>query len=590
MLTKNEFLVINELRDNDAVTSQAQLASLIGLSVGTVNAVVRTLRERRWLEDRGFALSHTGLAQLEPYRVDNAVILAAGFSSSFAPVSYERPKGLLTVRGEVLVERQIRQLHEAGITDITVVVGYMKELFFYLGEKYGVDIVVNEDYATRDNHSSLFLVRDRLARTFVCSSDNYFSRNVFEPFVYEAYYAAVYAEGRTEEWCMEVKAHDVIEKVRIGGSDSWCMLGHVFFDDAFSTAMRDILEAEYELPATRTKLWEQLFVDHIAELRMVMRRYPDGIIHEFDSLDDVRLFDPTFIDNVDSRILDNIAGALDCARDDIRDIEPIKLGISNLSCRFSVDDTWYVYRHPGANTDAFVNRASEAFSEAAARELGLDETFVCEDPEAGWKIALYVDGCEPLDYRNPEHVEGAMRMLRTLHSSGVASPWEARLGDKVEQDIEFLGRRGRASFPEFVQMRARFERLAALVEADGVPPCLCHNDAYDSNFLVHDGRIDLIDWEYSGMGDYAADLGTFVCCCDSYNHEDVLAILHCYFEREPTQAELRHCMAYISMAAFRWYAWALCKDASGSAVGGMLYTWYCIARDYGRRALELYGE
>ena len=47
--------------------------------------------------------------------VDNAVIMAAGTSSRCAPLSYEMPKALITVKGEVLIERQIRQLQEAGV-------------------------------------------------------------------------------------------------------------------------------------------------------------------------------------------------------------------------------------------------------------------------------------------------------------------------------------------------------------------------------------------------------------------------------------------------------------------------------------------
>ena len=83
----------------------------------------------------------------------NAVIMAAGMSTRFAPLSYEKPKGLWKVKGEILIEREIRQLKEAGITDITVVVGYKKEQFFYLEEKFGVEIVVNEDYYRYNNSS-----------------------------------------------------------------------------------------------------------------------------------------------------------------------------------------------------------------------------------------------------------------------------------------------------------------------------------------------------------------------------------------------------------------------------------------------------
>ena len=64
----------------------------------------------------------------------NAIIMAAGMSSRFVPISLEKPKGLLEVKGEVLIERQIRQLKEAGVEDITVVTGYKARAFEYLRE------------------------------------------------------------------------------------------------------------------------------------------------------------------------------------------------------------------------------------------------------------------------------------------------------------------------------------------------------------------------------------------------------------------------------------------------------------------------
>ena len=66
----------------------------------------------------------------------NAIIMAAGMSSRFVPLSLETPKALLKVKGEIMIERQIRQLREAGINEIIIVVGYLKEQFAYLEEKY----------------------------------------------------------------------------------------------------------------------------------------------------------------------------------------------------------------------------------------------------------------------------------------------------------------------------------------------------------------------------------------------------------------------------------------------------------------------
>ena len=78
---------------------------------------------------------------LQQFRVDAALIIAAGFGSRFVPLTFETPKGLLEVYGERMIERQIKQLHAAGIEDITVAVGYLKEQFEYLIDQYGVKLL-----------------------------------------------------------------------------------------------------------------------------------------------------------------------------------------------------------------------------------------------------------------------------------------------------------------------------------------------------------------------------------------------------------------------------------------------------------------
>lgn len=79
-------------------------------------------------------ITAAGIQALEPYRVDNAIIMAAGASTRFVPLSLEKPKGLYEVKGKRLIDRQIEQLQEAGIKDITVVLGYKKEMFLLKGE------------------------------------------------------------------------------------------------------------------------------------------------------------------------------------------------------------------------------------------------------------------------------------------------------------------------------------------------------------------------------------------------------------------------------------------------------------------------
>lgn len=252
--------------------------------------------------------------------VDNAVIMAAGTSSRFAPLSYEKPKALISVKGEILIERQIRQLQEAGIPEIYIVVGYKADMFNYLEEKLGVHIVKNQDFLTRNNNASIYAVKDILRNSYICSADNYFSENPFEKEVTDSYYAGVYADGPTKEWCMTYDKDGTITDVEIGGENAWYMLGHTFWDETFSKGFLKILEDEYNLPKTADLLWESIYINHLDELKMKIRKYPDDVVFEFDTLDELREFDTSYINDTRSEILKSLTKKLDCEEKDITEV------------------------------------------------------------------------------------------------------------------------------------------------------------------------------------------------------------------------------------------------------------------------------
>ncbi len=256
-------------------------------------------------------------------RVDNAIIMAAGTASRFAPISYEKPKALITVKGEVLIERQIRQLKEAGIHEIIVVTGYKAEQFEYLRKKLGVTLVHNPEYLTKNNHSSIYAVKDYLKNSYICSSDNYFLQNPFENEVANSFYSCVFAKGKTQEWCISEK-NGWIENVVVGGEDSWVMLGHVFWSKSFSGKFISILEEEYNRPETADKLWETIYIEHIKELPLAIKKYPDDYIFEFDTLDELREFDLTYWNNSGSNILKKCADELGIEEKDLTQIKAFK--------------------------------------------------------------------------------------------------------------------------------------------------------------------------------------------------------------------------------------------------------------------------
>lgn len=278
------------------------------------------------------------------YKVDNAIIMAAGLSSRFAPLSYEYPKALIPVNGEVLIERQIRQLHEAGINDIIVVVGYKKDQFYYLADKYGVKIVENPEYQVRNNNSSIYAVRKHLKNTYICSADNYFSSNPFEQTVEESYYSALYSIGPTNEWCLSFDSDNWITDVQIGGCDRWFMLGHVFWSEEFSNKFVSILEEIYNFPSTADKLWESIYIDHIDTLKMKVRKYDSSFIFEFDTLDELREIDSSYYDNTRSEILRQCALQISCTERDLSHFIPLKDSSGQVyGVSFQAKDSYYEY-------------------------------------------------------------------------------------------------------------------------------------------------------------------------------------------------------------------------------------------------------
>ena len=287
------------------------------------------------------------------YRVDNAIIMAAGVSSRFAPLSFETPKALTEVKGEVLIERQIRQLQDAGVKEIYIIVGYKAEQFEYLQDKLGVRLIKNDAYMTRNNHSSIYAARDIIRNTYICSGDNYFLNNPFEREVEDSYYAAVYADGDTREWCMQTDADDYITQVEVGGSNAWYMLGHAFWSEDFSKRLLEFLEEEYDRPETVGLFWENIFINHLDVLKMKMRKYPEDFIFEFDSIDELRQFDETYISDTRSAILKEIAEQLNGTEAEIREIEPLKNTSTEVSgVRFSFRDKKYSYTY----SDQFLRR------------------------------------------------------------------------------------------------------------------------------------------------------------------------------------------------------------------------------------------
>ena len=106
------------------------------------------------------------------HKVERAIILAAGMGKRMNPVTLQTPKPLVKVNGIRMIDTAIRGLHYNGITEIYIVVGYLKEQFQELLKEYlGITLIENPFYATCNNISSLYVARDFLENAIILDGD-----------------------------------------------------------------------------------------------------------------------------------------------------------------------------------------------------------------------------------------------------------------------------------------------------------------------------------------------------------------------------------------------------------------------------------
>ena len=510
-------------------------------------------------------------------KVKNAVILAAGKSFSFAPFSYETPKALFKIKGETLVERLIRQLREAGVGEISVVVGCMREKLFFLEKKWGVHIIENSLYASKNNIYSLQLARDYLCDSFVCHCDNYYVDN---PFLSHgtsefSYRQVVAKEGIDGEFNCYVDDSGRIRKIVSNDAEAkLSLVGYAYFNEDFAREFLSLYDATRRGLSVDRLFWEEFVGMHLDRLALHAVHTDTCKVLEFDSVEQVRMFDPTLIENLNSGIVINICNTLKCNRSDIEDIRALTKGLTNVSFTFSVRGERYVYRHPGGSSASLVNRHGEYQAQNIAHDLDIDKTLVWIHPNEGWKISRYVDNTYDFSYDDINALHNVLRLLRRLHTSGAATDYVYDPLSVADKMMALACNADASLRATFSGVRTKLGKLYDYTRMDGVPYCLCHNDSYWPNFLISDKSLDLIDWEYAGMCDPANDFGGIIGRDKFYDDSQIEDLLAVYLGHAPTAFERRHYFSFIPISAWVYFCWSLFKAGVNEPNGFFMHDCY----------------
>lgn len=571
-MNKQEADILNNLIIEPFI-NQRILSETSGHSLGVVNKCIKSLKKDGYLDDC-IRPTERAREEFKAKSPKNAVILAAGFGMRMVPINTQSPKALMEVNGEPLIERTIKQLHEVGVTDIYVVVGFMKEQFEYLIDDLGVELIVNENYAVKNNLHSLALVAERLSNSYIIPCDIWCDRNPFRRHELYSWYMVSDLANNESNVRVNRKMELVSVPEKIGGN---AMLGISYLVEEQSKVVRERLKVFDSCSEYDGAFWEETLYENnrmIVPARVV---HADSVV-EINTYEQLRELDEQS-NHLKSDAINIIAKTLGVTASEVVDISVIKKGMTNRSFVFRCKDKKYIMRIPGEGTNRLINRKEEAEVYKA-----IDGKHICDDiayinPENGYKITEFLEGSRVCDPNNVDDLIACMEKLRNFHGQKLIVNHEFNIFDQIDF-YESLWNGESSIYRDYNKTKENIFSLKKYIDEHAETRCLTHIDAVPDNFLfTSDGDIRLIDWEYAGMQDPHVDIAMF-CIYALYNKHQVDRLINIYFENKCLKETRIKIYCYIAACGLLWSNWCEYKRNLGVEFGEYALCQYRYAKDY----------
>jgi len=567
--------------------NQRQLSDATGWSLGIVNRALRNLEKEGFLRGTE-GITEEGRQEIERRSPKRAVVLAAGFGMRMVPINLTTPKALLEVKGERLIDRLLKQLQDAGITDITVVVGFMKDQFEYLIDTYGVKLLVNTEYGTRNNLHSMALAAGKITEgnVYVVPCDLRFEENPFRK--EELYSWYLMSEDADPDSGVRVNRKEEVVRVK-PGEEGQRMVGVSYLTGEDWTRLREKLLMMNEDHRYDDVFWEEaLFSGEKNRMWVLARTVQREQAVEINTYEQLRELDAGS-DHLASEAIRVIAEEFDVPEKEIVDISMLKKGMTNRSFLFTVKGKKYIMRIPGEGTELLINRQEEAEVFRAISGRGLCDDPVLILPEQGYKITRYLENVRVCDAEDEKDLVKCMALLHTFHDMKLTVGHTFDIYGQIDF-YESLWEGEPSIYPDYELTKQHVLELKEYVDSQPKEWYLTHIDANADNFLFYneggEEKLQLTDWEYAGMQDIHVDIAMF----GIYSLFDKAAmdrLIRIYFEGEPSDAVRAKIYCYVAACGLLWSNWCEYKRKFGVEFGEYSLRQYRYAKEYYRYAKEI---
>lgn len=558
-------------------TNQRMLAEATGHSLGIVNQSLKELEENGYI-DENMSLTQKAHQEFSVKAPSKAIIMAAGFGMRMVPINMETPKALLEVNGEPLIERLIKQLHEVGITDIYVVIGFMKEKFEYLIDQYDVKLVVNKEYISKNNIYSLNLVNEHISNAYVVPCDIWCDKNPFSR--YELYSWYMISDKEDQE--SSIRVNRKLELVAVSENHKGnSMIGISYLEGDISEVVRKRIAHMCSDKHYDTLFWEEALYDRN---RMIIsaKVVPSKQVVEINTYEQLRELDGNS-SQLKTDAIEVISKVFDISPTEITNITVLKKGMTNRSFLFTYGTKKYIMRIPGEGTEQLINRKEEADVYNTISKVNICDNLVYMNADNGYKITEYMENARVCDPYNEQDINLCMKRLREYHNLGLIVEHEFDIFKQIDFYESLWG--GKPSvYKDYIDTKKNVLSLKKYIDEHDIEKILTHIDAVPDNFLFYtnekgEEEIRLIDWEYAGMQDPHVDIAMF-CVYSMYERKYVDNLIDIYFQNECTKETRIKIYCYIAVCGLLWSNWCEYKLSLGVEFGEYSLRQYRYAKEY----------
>ena len=293
MLTQKEFDVLVAISEQKEIKSQKDIADELKISLSTVGKYLQILKEKGYVADK--RITPKGLEALKPYEVKRAIIMAAGFGSRLVPITLNTPKPLVRVKGVRLIDTLMKAIVEAGIEEIYVIRGYLKEQFDQLLYDYPmIKFIDNPYYNEANNIGSLLCAGELLKNSYVLEGDLLLSnKKLIKKYQYRSNFLAIPME-KTDDWCFHLE-NGIIKKIGIGGENCHQIVGISYWTEYDGARFAQHINEVYHSPGGKECYMSQVvFVKHAGEYAITVRECTVDDIVEIDTFNELKAIDPVY--------------------------------------------------------------------------------------------------------------------------------------------------------------------------------------------------------------------------------------------------------------------------------------------------------